>query len=104
MTIKEQISFTIQTIVSGYSPEKIIIFGSYATDKANENSDLDLLIIKKTSEPFYHRLRQVRKLFNKQLLPLDLIVYSPEEFEENKNKINHIANIALKQGVVAYEK
>ena len=104
MTVQEQIAFTIQTIVSGYAPEKIIVFGSYATNNANENSDLDLLIIKKTSETFYNRLRHVRKLFKKQLLPLDLFVYSPEEFEENKNKINHIANIALKQGVVAYEK
>ncbi|NTW34257.1 MAG: nucleotidyltransferase domain-containing protein [Bacteroidetes bacterium] len=104
MTVKEQISYTIQTIITGYTPEKIIVFGSFATDNANENSDLDLLIIKKTSDPFYHRLRQVRKLFNKQLLPLDLFVYSPEEFEENKNKMNHIANIAMKQGVVAYEK
>jgi len=104
MTIQDQITYTIQTIISGYAPEKIIIFGSYATNDANENSDLDLLIIKKTHEPFYHRLRQVRKLFNKQLLPLDLFVFSPEEFEENKNKINHIANIALKKGVVAYEK
>ena len=104
MTIKEQIAFTIQTIILGYAPEKIIVFGSHASNSANENSDLDLLIIKKTCDPFYHRLRQVRKLFKKQLLPLDLFIYSPEEFEENKNKINHIANIAMKQGVVAYEK
>lgn len=104
MTIKEQISYTIQTIISGYAPEKIIVFGSHATNSANDDSDLDLLIIKNTNEPFYHRLRQVRRLFSKQLLPLDLFVYSPEEYEENKNKINHIANIAMKQGIVAYEK
>jgi len=56
MTIQEQISYTIQTIISGYAPEKIIIFGSHVTNNANENSDLDLLIIKKTCEPFYHLL------------------------------------------------
>ncbi|MFA5781386.1 MAG: nucleotidyltransferase domain-containing protein, partial [Bacteroidales bacterium] len=69
MSIQEQVDFTIQTIISGYSPEKIILFGSFASGNANENSDIDLLIVKKTKEPFYQRLRQVRKLFVRQPLP-----------------------------------
>ena len=32
-----------------YKPEKIILFGSYGTPEADEYSDLDLIIIKKTS-------------------------------------------------------
>jgi predicted nucleotidyltransferase len=31
-------------IASGYNPEKIILFGSFANGNPDENSDLDLFI------------------------------------------------------------
>ena len=34
----------ISEIVSGYQPEKIYVFGSYAKGNQNENSDIDLFI------------------------------------------------------------
>ena len=38
-----------------YQPKKITFFGSYAYGKPDAGSDLDLLIIKKTSERFIVR-------------------------------------------------
>jgi predicted nucleotidyltransferase len=56
------IEYIIQKIVSGYAPDKIFLFGSYATGTATVDSDLDLLLIKETQVPVYQRSREVRKL------------------------------------------
>ena len=37
-------------IVEKYQPESIILYGSYAQGSQNSDSDIDLLIIKKTKK------------------------------------------------------
>lgn len=101
--IKEKINIDeiIEIIVDKYGPvEKIILFGSHARGKADEYSDLDLIIIKKTDKRFVQRLVEV------PLLPVhaDVFVYTPEEFkimEENENPF--IIN-ALESAKIIYEK
>lgn len=44
----KEIKDKIKTIIKKYSPEKIILFGSYATGKSTHFSDVDLLIIMDT--------------------------------------------------------
>ena len=58
----DKISEIVNKIVSGYSPDKIILFGSYASGKPNENSDLDLFVIKNTNLPRPQRTTHVRKM------------------------------------------
>jgi hypothetical protein len=41
----------LEKIVAGYAPRKVILFGSYAYGEPDEDSDIDLLIIKDTNEP-----------------------------------------------------
>ena len=42
----------VDFVVSKYKPEKIILFGSYATKTERKSSDIDLLIIKETNKRF----------------------------------------------------
>ena len=44
----ELIAGIVQKIVDGVSPEKIILFGSYAYGNPTADSDLDLLVIMET--------------------------------------------------------
>lgn len=104
MIDKKQISEITRTIISGYDPEKIYLFGSYSAGNPKEDSDIDLLIIKDTEEPFFNRIRQVRYLFNKQPAPMDIFVYTPAEFELKKYYINHIAGIVFSEGELIYER
>jgi predicted nucleotidyltransferase len=46
MINQEQIRKVVKTIVEGYQPRKIILFGSYAYGHPTTDSDLDFLIIK----------------------------------------------------------
>ena len=40
----------LDKIVEAYKPEKVILFGSYAFGCPDEDSDIDFLIVKNTSE------------------------------------------------------
>lgn len=99
--IKEKINVDeiVKTIVNGYGPiEKIIVFGSQARAEADEYSDLDLIIIKKTDKRFLQRLLEV------PLLPIhaDVFVYTPEEFEQMKENENPFILSALESAKVVY--
>jgi uncharacterized protein len=93
----------IDTIVSGYEPSKIILFGSFAKGTSTENSDLDLLVIKETEEPRYRRAATVRKLFNPQPCAMDILVYTPREYELSLKYKSLIPYIATQEGKVMYE-
>ncbi|MBC8525937.1 MAG: nucleotidyltransferase domain-containing protein [Candidatus Cloacimonetes bacterium] len=64
MISKEQIHEIVQTIVKGYNPKKIILFGSYVSGNPSEDSDLDMFLVKESKLPRYKRARQVHKLFD----------------------------------------
>ncbi|MGR3309132.1 MAG: nucleotidyltransferase domain-containing protein, partial [Candidatus Brocadiales bacterium] len=42
MLTHEQINQIVKAIVTGYEPQKIILFGSYAHGKPTKDSDIDL--------------------------------------------------------------
>lgn len=93
-------------IVKEYQPEKIILFGSYAWGKPHKDSDVDLLVVKNSSENRFERQRSLRKLlFDGDYPAMDLMVYTPEEIEKsvNKNKNLFIEDI-LRHGKIIYNK
>ena len=51
MISKTKISDIVNKIAKNYDPDKIILFGSYATGTANDDSDLDFIIVKNTDKP-----------------------------------------------------
>ncbi|HBH13782.1 MAG TPA: nucleotidyltransferase domain-containing protein [Clostridiales bacterium] len=100
----DKISEIVNKIVSGYNPEKIILFGSYATGNPNEDSDLDLFVIKDTDLPRPQRTVQVRKMIYGSMIPIDLIVYTPKEIDESKdNKFGFVYEV-LNTGKILYER
>lgn len=100
-----QIDQLIKEIVSGYDPEKIYLFGSYAKNEFSENSDIDLFIIKNTSKRKIDRNLDVRKCIkNYPLTGLDLIVYTPAELETAMNNTINIGKEAVTTGKLVYER
>jgi uncharacterized protein len=104
MIDKEKISEIVDTIIAGYDPEKIILFGSYATGNPNIHSDLDLFVIKKSRLPRPQRTVQVRKMLYGSKVPIDLIVYTPKEVDESKNKEYSFVHEVLRTGKILYER
>ena len=50
MVTQEQIQNLVNEIAENYQPEKIYLFGSYANGVPNEDSDIDLFIVKVTDK------------------------------------------------------
>lgn len=71
----------IVAILQAYDPERIILFGSRARGEADEYSDYDLIVIKRTDRPFLDRLCDMVPYLRQITRPADILVYTPEEFE-----------------------
>ncbi len=101
---EEEINGVVEKIIKGYNPEKIILFGSYSAGNPNENSDIDLFVVKDTDKPRPERTIELRKMLYGSKLPIDLIVYNQKEIDEKiKNKYSFV-NEVLETGRVMYER
>jgi uncharacterized protein len=85
-----------------YSPQHVILFGSRATGNARADSDMDLILVSPYFEgkPFTERTRE----FLSEIRPyeyglaLDVLCYTPEEFEVMSTGIGMVAE-AVKEGI-----
>jgi len=99
-----KINEVIHRITINYNPESIILFGSYACGNPNIDSDLDLLIVKQTELPRHQRTSEVRKYLYGMMIPMDLLVYTPNEFEDEKNQKYSFLNSIISNSKVLYER
>ncbi len=79
----------------------IMVFGSLARGDISATSDIDMIIVKGTKKKFLDRLDEIYST----LIPnvaLDILVYTPEEFEAMKTKNVFVMN-AVKEGKMLYE-
>ena len=104
MISQDQINQVVKTIVAGYSPQEIILFGSYASGSPSKDSDIDLLVIKDDHLPKIERNRAVRCLLKDSSLPVDVIVKTRQEFDMLKDVIGTVVYSANKYGRVLYAK
>lgn len=94
----------VNRIVQAVHPEKIVLFGSRARGDHRPDSDVDLLIIQKTSEPRYRRSVPIRRAVVGLLPSKDVVVYTPSEVEAWKDVPNAFVTTALTEGKILYEK
>jgi uncharacterized protein len=94
----------VNTIAVKFNPDKIILFGSYASGNPNRDSDLDLLIISSSDLPRHKRAYEIRKSLIGSILPLDIIVYTPEEFENERAIKYSFIYDAIRNSKVLYER
>jgi predicted nucleotidyltransferase len=93
-----------ERIVDALAPEQVILFGSYAEERATADSDLDLLVVTERSLSREEQLTQVQDLFRDMLLPVQVITISQQTFEETRDVVGGIAYPASKYGRIIYEK
>jgi predicted nucleotidyltransferase len=87
-----------------YQAERIYLFGSLTRGEADELSDVDLVIIKRTTEPFWDRLREAARLFSGSIAgSADILVYTPEEFSDMLARGNAFAEMIVEDGRLIYD-
>ncbi len=100
----EKIQEIVDRIVERFHPEKIILFGSYASGDATEDSDMDLLIVAETDLPPREQFPAVRRVLNDYPVAFDIVIETPEEYRRRRSVVNHIVYFADKYGKVVYER
>lgn len=98
----QKVQQIISDLVKNYQPEKVILFGSRVAGKTDEDSDVDLVVIKKTTKKFTDRIEEASSLFD-HILPVDVIVYTPEEFKQMLKESWFVRDEVVKKGQVVYE-
>jgi len=102
--VQQLISNLVQRIVSGYRPERIILFGSYAYGRPDEDSDIDLLIIKETSERPIDRRVTVRRIAYdaSRGIPISPLVLTPSELAQRLKSGDAFLKEIVTRGQVLY--
>lgn len=89
-------------IVKEYSPEKIILFGSWAWGKPDPDSDVDLFIVKNSKKPRGQRQRDLRMKLFPPGMSLDLLVYTPKEIEKRLKMGDFFIRDIINNGKLLY--
>ncbi len=102
--VEEIIQDILEKLLTGYAPQKVILFGSYAYGTPRPDSDIDLLIIKETSERFIDRWVTVRRLLSdpRRTIPIETIVLTPQEVSERLEIGDQFLAEILGKGEVLY--
>lgn len=102
--IREVIQDILRRLLAGYAPQKVILFGSWAYGSPRPDSDIDLLIIKETSERFIDRWVTVRRILSdpRRTLPLETLVLTPDEVSKRLAVGDQFLAEIMRKGKVLY--
>ena len=101
---EEKIAEFTNKIVNKFHPEKVILFGSHAWGKPDENSDIDFFVVQESKESKRKRQMSLRFLLLDFDAPADILSYTYKEIKERERKNDTFIKKVLKEGKVLYEK
>ena len=96
-----KIDIAMQKLLSVMDPTKVILFGSAARGEASEDSDIDLLIVSETDDTVEESIR-ARLAIGVIGAPVDILVYTPEEFSERSKDRHSVVYNAINEGMVLW--
>ncbi|MFH1543623.1 MAG: nucleotidyltransferase domain-containing protein [Patescibacteria group bacterium] len=102
--LAERIEDCVSKLRKAFDPEKIILFGSYARGEVNGDRTLDLMIIAKTKERFFDRIKKALLVCKGASPSIEPIIYTPEEFDLLLSQGEGFLEDALEEGIVLYDK
>ncbi|MFO0967316.1 MAG: nucleotidyltransferase domain-containing protein [Gemmataceae bacterium] len=90
-----------QAIAAEFHPERIILFGSYASGTPHEGSDVDLLVVMPTRDEQKEALRIRWRLAAP--FPVDLLVRTPKEVGLRLARKESFTTTIVSTGKLLYE-
>jgi predicted nucleotidyltransferase len=92
----------VQRIVKRFHPDKIILFGSQARGDAGPDSDVDLLVVMPVEGSITEKRLEIRLALPDLLVPVDVVLTTPEDFAWRKDVVGTIEWPATREGKVLY--
>lgn len=95
----------LASVVAYFKPRRVILFGSRARGEADEDSDIDLLVVLDNDAPrellSWRALWEARKDYRGAV---DLVPCRESVFRERADVVGSLPWIAVTEGVVVYER
>jgi predicted nucleotidyltransferase len=104
MITRRKIVQYVKNLGREFNPERVVLFGSYARGEADENSDVDLLVVMEHGKP-----RNVDQSITMQLranppFPLDMLVRRPQEVSERLAMGDSFLKGIMSEGKILYDR
>lgn len=101
--VQDSIREMVRRIAAQFHPDKIILFGSHARGQAGPDSDVDLLIVMPVEGSKRRKATEIDGILADRTISLDLIVVTPEEFEQACHQVGLVLRPAALDGLVLYD-
>ncbi len=102
--VQVELNNLVKEIYGVFDINSIYLFGSYAYGTPNDDSDLDICIIANDrSKRKVEIMKLIRKAISKvQSMPVDLLIYYSDEFNERAKFNCTLENQIIHEGVKLY--
>jgi predicted nucleotidyltransferase len=98
----------VEAIVPVSHPDRVVLFGSRARGEAQDDSDVDLLVVVPRGFGVGRSRRRELGLLWRALarfpVPKDILLFSRDEVRQWGASLNHVLGRALREGEVVYER
>jgi uncharacterized protein len=104
MQAPEAIADMVRRIVESVSPDRVLVYGSYARGEADPESDVDFFLI---FQEISDRREIVRRAYEALVgtdLPKDLVISTAQEYERYRKVASTLHAIVWREGRVVYER
>ena len=101
--LEQELKRYLSLLTNHDQPDRVILFGSLVTGHVHPDSDIDLVIVKQTELSFWKRLHEMRRLLQPRV-GTDILVYTPNEFEQLHRDRAFFKEEILNRGKVIYER
>lgn len=93
-----------RTIVDRFAPERIVLFGSRGRGDHQPESDYDLIVVLETPLARGERGGPIRNALPDAKRRVDVIVYTPAEFEISRHDVGALAFAGETEGLILYDR
>jgi uncharacterized protein len=101
MNIHAELRIWANQLALRFSPEKVILFGSYAYGQPTADSDVDLLVVMSHTESDIKKASEIRMTLP-VTIPIDVIVRSPKKIQERLSMGDFFIREIMEKGKILY--
>ncbi len=102
MVARKDIRDFVRSIAREFSPQRVLLFGSYARGNPSDDSDVDLLVIMRTRKRTIQQALEIRQRIPRKF-PLDLLVRTPQDLARRVAMKDSFLTSILAEGETLYE-
>lgn len=103
--LENNLKALLRALKKDYHPEKIILFGSMASGKISPDTDIDILVIKSgLPKRYLDRTKQLAPFISGRDVGVDIVAWTPAEFELEATENLFLQNEIIKKGKVLYDR